>query len=535
MLWEKESDEDDALYVDYFASFGDDLAFLDTLYEQSRPIAKFNDFSNQLREEGNTEFAAQNYTDAIKGYNYALCFAENGSVALSQAYANRSACYFQLDLFKESYIDNELAYKASECSDELKKRLAQNQRDCCDFKDFVDPCGKRESVPKLDFQPNEHFPSLANVLQIEPRSGSNAAAGHRIVANCDIDVGRIVLKAKSPVSKLMCNQYMRCNICLKYSHNLVPCTNCTNAMFCYGECQSSILHEAECNLNVEIDGGGKLSFLLRTVMYAISLFKSVDELMEFVERDNATAPSDLPLSMVGDRATYQNFSKLRPHSKKIVAKQRDPLIYFAYKAVMESSYGQMFRTLRLKRFLVHLIWQHMAIISLGYVHEFTNKKNQAESQNLSVTFNYFSHSCTPNAMFYLVGNWEVVTTVRPIEAGEEVFLSYFGKECFTGTQNDRQRNLDKLYNCFRFKCQCDLCEHRTATPDERAAMNDDLCYQSILLSFSLYDFKKIPYNHKQMKNQAQKFLRKFGRSKWCDELGQVAACFMDMTWLLSNP
>lgn len=530
MLWKKESNKSDALYVDYFVDFGDELAKLDEIYEQSRPFEKFNEISIKLRDEGNAEFATQKYANAVKAYNYALCFAENGTDALSHAYANRSACFFQFDQFDESFNDNELALNASECSDELKKRINQNKRDCSDFLNCGITSKRRDHTPKLDYHPNGDFPSLADVLKIERRSDSNANFGHRIVATCDIDVNRKILVEKSPVSKLLSDKYLRCTICLKQSHNLVPCKHCTNAMFCHdGECQSSTLHEAECNLSTDIDGDGKLTFLLRTVLHAINLFGDVDELMDFVEHGNAINPNDLPLSTTKERSKYRNFTMLRPHVKIIMTKKRDPLIYFAYKAIMDSSIGQIFATPQQKRFLVHLIWQHMAIISLGYVHKYTNKKDDLESLNLSVTLSYFSHSCTPNAMFHLMGNWEIVTTMRPIKAGEEIFLSYFGKECFFGSDPKRQQHLDSLYLCFRFQCQCELCSNQMATEDDRKAMADDSCYQFILRHQN--DFAKMQTNHKQLKKNAIKFLKKYGRSKWCDELADVAGCFMDTTWL----
>lgn len=534
MLWEKETSESDALYVDYLANFGDNLVHLDEMYEKTQLSVKNDSVSFKLRVEGNVQFAARNQINAIQAYNCALCFAENGSESISQAYANRSACLFQLDQFKESFIDNVLAFNASDCSDELKQRLEQNKRDCSDFFGY-ETDENDEIMPKLDYPPNKSFPSLANVLQIERHIDANEDR-HRVVANCDIDVGKKILVEKSPVSKLLGDHYMRCCICLKKSYNLVPCKHCTSAMFCYGECQTSTLHEAECNLNANIDIEGKLSFLTRTVLYAIGLFDSVDDLMEFFEQKNSSDTSYLPSSTINERAKYQNFSNLRPHTKTIRTKNCDPMIYFAYRAITESNIGRkLFKTLRHKRFLIHLIWQHLAIISLGYVHEFTDKKNEFKTQNLSVTYSYMNHSCTPNAMFHLVDNWEIVTVIRPIKAGEEVYLSYFDKECFLGKHEERQQYLGILNDCYGFICYCDLCKQQTASDDERTAMANDPSYQFILRSNTMYSFKKIPIDGVLMKNHAIKFLQKFGRYKWCEEISEAARCFMDMTWLISNP
>lgn len=90
MLWEKDPRKK---YTDYFA--GVDLTELNAIFARSKPIPKSDFISHKLREEGNIQFGERNWSNAIKAYNYALCFAENGSEALSHAYANRSVCFFE--------------------------------------------------------------------------------------------------------------------------------------------------------------------------------------------------------------------------------------------------------------------------------------------------------------------------------------------------------------------------------------------------------------------------------------------------------
>lgn len=545
MLWRKESKRNDAIYVDYFDRLDMELADLDKIYNRSRPSSKSNSISDELRNEGNVEFAAKNWTNAIMAYNYAMCFAERDSEALSQAYANRSACFFELDQFDNSYNDVSLVQQTSKCSDQLSQQIEQHRLDCMDFIGNNSPFEHINFVPKLDFEPNDKFPALADVLQIDHKdTNSTKDFGYRITANHSIDVGQTICVEKSLVSKLLSGQYMRCDICLARNTNLVPCENCTGAMFCRGKCQYSNLHEAECNLNPDINDDGKLQMLIRTVSYAINLFNDVDDLVEFVERSNTCTQSDIPMSMTFELAKYQHFLKLKSDREITSGRKLDSLIYFAYRAIMDSKTGEMFISERQKRFLVHLIWQHNAIISVGHVHQLTNKQNQPESVNLFLMFSHFNHSCTANAMYYLVGDTLAIVTLRPIKSREEITISYFGKLALLAFDVNKERKdwLKGLHTSFGTKCVCDMCIKLDPKSEMREKMKDDPHYQFISRCLSpssnsswvLKKSKHSPINIEEVKQHAIKFLQKYGASIWCKELSKVAACFMDIVWLESD-
>ena len=134
--------------------------------------------------------------------------------------------------------------------------------------------------PTLDFEPNENLPCFANVLELDRKT----ELGYRITAKDDIDVDQRIFVEESLVSTLIADQYMRCNVCLTRSNNLIPCGVCTTAMFCNSDCRNSIQHAVECGLTTAIEDDGKLIFLIRTVLHAISIFNgNVDDLVDFVE------------------------------------------------------------------------------------------------------------------------------------------------------------------------------------------------------------------------------------------------------------
>lgn len=527
-LWQKERIKKFAYFVNYFDDLETDFADLDEIFEISKPAAKSNTISSKLREEGNIEFAAKNWTNAIKAYNYALCFAENESEALSQAYANRSACFFELDQFESCHKDIELALQSSKCTKKLKKLIFRHQKDCADFIQNIASTDNTNVGPKLDFKPNEQWSALANVLQIE----------NRVTAGCDINVGQRIIAETSFVRTLMDDLYMRCCICSKHSNNLIPCSKCTEAMFCSGKCEQSILHKAECNfsscMQSNLKDDGKLAFLTRTVLHAISLFNNVFELMTFVMKNVAACDTVNLDCEMDEQSKYAYFLNLKSDPKIARGDKFDPIIYFAYKAIMASDLKKMFTGTKPKRFLVHLIWQHEAIISLGHIHQYTNRYNQIESLHLFLTFSLFSHSCTPNAMWYIANDVLIVEAMRPIQKGEEIMISYFGRNCFIDSENERQEYLKCLADNFQMDCSCDLCKGIVASTKDREIFTVDPLFQYILGSLYNRNGENLPMNVEEAKNNAIDFMKKFGRSKWCTEIGMVAACLMDMTWLQSN-
>jgi len=68
-------------------------------------------------------------------------------------------------------------------------------------------------------------------------------------------------------------------------------------------------------------------------------------------------------------------------------------------------------------------------------------------------FAFLNHSCTPNSVHYVMGDSMVVRAVADIPKGEEVLVSYLGRELLTPLQV-RQELLEERYE---FICRCPRC------------------------------------------------------------------------------
>lgn len=88
---------------------------------------------------------------------------------------------------------------------------------------------KKESIElKLSFGPNEKYPCMADVLDVQ----KNSKFRRYISAKKDIAVGQAVLIEKSYISFGCAIDRVQCYTCLKEEQNSIACPKCTDVMFC---------------------------------------------------------------------------------------------------------------------------------------------------------------------------------------------------------------------------------------------------------------------------------------------------------------
>jgi len=76
----------------------------------------------------------------------------------------------------------------------------------------------------------------------------------------------------------------------------------------------------------------------------------------------------------------------------------------------------------------------------------------AVGRELFIAASYFNHSCEPNCIIRRRGAFGFVSTLRAVEAGEELCISYIDLE------PPRSARRAELLKCFHFHCQCTRCE-----------------------------------------------------------------------------
>lgn len=523
MLWKKESDAKDALFIDLCKSPASDPMKMHREFQKLEAadqndmddinfvVKKDNDLAFHFRTEGNIAFAERKLNIAIERFNKSLCVAKTGSEHIAQAYGNRAMCYILLGFLDNYHVDVELAKKANLDQQSIEKMKLQKKR----YEKVIAQGGvswaAANKVAKLSFPPNKRFPSLANILRIE----SNGKDGRYVKTTKDINVGQTIMHENCYVGETYTIKYESCAACLRSNTNLVPCTECTSTMLCHDGCENSDFHRIECKIRKYPVFGNDVTAVrrmpvLRSVWMALKLFSNVDELMDFVQAAVTSDPFEIP-SLADKTAAYRSFLKIHHNTKTI---PDAAFVYWSYKHLLDQpEIAAKFCTEKHKRFLMHLIAQHLAIITLNSnldeVILMLDEKPirlTTSSYLLGITNTYFNHSCAPNVFFYIDNGHLIGKTVRPIKKGEHLMVCY---DSISSNTKDRRIRM-KNHSGYDFWCECKRCNDNDS--DDRSikclTLDDDYQFARKHIK-GILDFKCVQQRDETRKH-CERFLQKYG-------------------------
>lgn len=182
-----------------------------------------------------------------------------------------------------------------------------------------------------------------------------------------------------------------------------------------------------------------------------------------------------------------------------------------------------FDTLKKQRFLMHLIWQHKVISDRHSFYQTLASDSGGRIQATCPIQSLVNHSCVPNVYNDLVGNKQVLITLRPVKKGQQLFVTY-KEDLMRQSTEQRQEYLEQI---FGFKCKCSRCEPKIR-PADRLAMALDPIYQFIEQN-QLHQRQRTVHrddSHIVLKQKCMDFMTKYGHSPSSDELVAVMRTFM---------
>ncbi|XP_055322500.1 uncharacterized protein LOC129578250 [Sitodiplosis mosellana] len=439
ILWDKESNQQNALFVDLFANVKFDIPAPRGVLPQ-----KSDQISQRLREKGNDYFVRKDYFAAMKLYNQALCFAENGSEQLSYAYSNRSSCFFRLKLYSKCLVDIELALQ-SNCAQQLIPKLNDRKAKCLEVLDEE----LSYFAPKLSHEPDERFPCMVKVLEMQ----QNVEFGREIVATADIPAGKTIMVEDGFAAGLYGEAGVNCDICYSSYTNLIPCYTCTRSMFCFGKCDKNDFHFVECGLRWKPQGPFDYRYsVVRSIVFALKTFTNVDDLMEFAASAIMSDQFELPDSMLDDKAKYNVFFRNFKSNFPGWSEGHQHGIQSVYEGLISHEFiSQKFPTKRKERFLQHLISHHIQARRRMMTINCTMQKGFTPLIGL-----YFNLSCTPNATLLFSDSGSYVLTIRPIKSGEQLFVHYMDEDFMVKNIGYKERRA-KIQRDLNYVCMCERC------------------------------------------------------------------------------
>lgn len=170
--------------------------------------------SSTLRSSGNDKYHEKDFENAMYLYNESICFAQS-SKNLSLGYANRSSCFFALEMYNRCLLDIQLARDAG--YPERSKAKLQNREDIC--KKSLEAQPQPTSNESLsDFEPDCKLPSMGNSLIID----YNLKYGRLVAAKRDIDIGETLFVEEPYIDIVYNKDYERLFYLWKKIHEFHP-------------------------------------------------------------------------------------------------------------------------------------------------------------------------------------------------------------------------------------------------------------------------------------------------------------------------
>lgn len=450
MLWSKEGTTNES-YVDIFPQPNDDQ--LSTEESNTRHEAddrdfqkrskrfdqKFEQYAEECRDEGKKLFAQKKYIKAMQEFNRSLMFARSGSQEISLALANRSACFYHLNMPNECLHDIELA-KASNYPAHLQTKLDDRALKCQALKNRnVKPNHCVIRKPALSFWEHERYAGAADCLEIQ----QNDEFGYHIRTICDLDIGQTVL-VEQPFSivptKFSVQNRDRCFFCFNQLKNFITCTNCLKGFYCNADCMERSHHRIDCSIDVVADDKDQIEMelVVKTFQNVNASFANANSLMEIVEL--LVRDGDFPDDLTPAQRSFCLLFKLpnvmhgKYSDEQLSELKRKSAA--AYRIIIASfpDIKSKYPSIELQRFIQHLIFHLFPIV--GYAIDL-NVPIRTESKPFLASYSlehyasgfypfgcHINHSCIPNVSWFCVGSRLVCTVIRPIKKDEQLFRSY---------------------------------------------------------------------------------------------------------------
>jgi SET and MYND domain-containing protein 4 len=190
--------------------------------------------SFEFKELGNQCYTNKDYREAIIFYNKALCYAES-NLQLSFLYANRSAAYIELKLYKECLKNIQLAKDLGYPKGKMEK-LAAREEKCKGFLILKhDKVNKNEDIVKSFFKLSyKCHPTIPFIIEgIELRRSEEF--GRYLITTRNLKAGDIIAIDEpflKSLSKGHVIKFERCARCLLENNlNFIPCEKCNERKF----------------------------------------------------------------------------------------------------------------------------------------------------------------------------------------------------------------------------------------------------------------------------------------------------------------
>lgn len=280
---------------------------------------------------------------------------------------------------------------------------------------------------KLSYSPSSQNPSIIECLKL----CENEQYGRHIVTTRKLNSGDVIAIEKPFYKSLdKRSDSFRCVNCLGSSLSpLISCSTCSSAKFCSEECKKFAwdeFHKHECSSIDELDKeDGFLMMIERTLLKVLSICGSLENLEKLIdEHSEPMTIFDVDMS----NSIYDANEKLILvcHSLESASPTEDEIV-FANRFVTQHDFIKtVWKTEQQQNFLISFVCKFIGImIRNSYTLHWPSSNNDDETGCGIFPFaSLFNHSCSPNLVRICVEGFEVFIARHPIEANQQLFISY---------------------------------------------------------------------------------------------------------------
>lgn len=296
---------------------------------------------------------------------------------------------------------------------------------------------------------NVPFACMANVLSMK----ENKTFGKHIIANSDIDVGKIVIAASAFASiDYLIHNGPGCFQCGKESKSRIQCPYCIDVWFCSDRCKSNRIHRNKCDSTFKSSDCSIIRLMTRVITVACNSVDEMTALLEFsrgiILMGKKPKKFNVPYSQYGEILTLKG----QPDVENSAKARR------VVNLVIHRTHSSSLDVEEKKRILFYIAYQHANSIPLNAFSEKIDCSKNGSYVRFSIfdVLSRFNHSCVPNLEHYIDNDYDETTyciSTRSIKAGEQLFINYLCGMNFPSNQ-ERKKYIKETW---QFDCKCQLC------------------------------------------------------------------------------
>lgn len=273
-----------------------------------------------------------------------------------------------------------------------------------------------DDLPEIEYK-NEVIESASNSVAIH----TDEINGFHINAVKNIRIGDVLVVETPYVAQVeMENKYLHCHECLELCYNMIPCENCTEALYCGESCREKAYksyHRYECVLIQH--GLNTKRVFLRLSLKAVSEY---DNLLHDLSKNDDQVYQSSRYKEIYQMETF----KTSKDPKELFENTLEPVVFYHYL----TTYTDILHELNVEhkeRVLKELLLRNYLIVRFNNICIEKLKQNYICTSDFQVVgsgiysfYTKFHHSCFSNTFPFFYGNKIVVRALTNIKKGDHL-------------------------------------------------------------------------------------------------------------------